>query len=441
MQYIKILCRCVGFAVVLVGLVVAADLAFRCYEARHLVVSLETLPGPYDLRALGYHQHGDAVHRETPADVYRILSLGDSFAYSITLPEYTYAAVLEQSLRQPLQMARNRTASASQQGTVEVVNLGVPSVSFPEYLRQGRFWGRVLEHDAVVLNVYAGNDFHELQGVMVTPDTAEAPAVQVGVGVGIPRKHLLRFMDYLYAYTKTATIQPSSPTITTPAAYDPARTGDMAPETYRSVMRLAARAYAPSLQHETAAAMPWCREVLRFLAEEARQGRTVRVLVSPPHFWLDAHWLQEVQQAPELAGLALDPALPANTLRRLAAEEGLDPEVIIDLLPALQQAASDEPLYLGTNSHWTVAGNAVAAEVLRQSLAPAVGAWSTRGSSPALASRTWAEGTRGTPIAPAKPAIQGPVDRPGPAASTWLECLSPASLLDAAMRHLLPLWE
>ena len=349
--------------------VAAMDLAFRWYEARHLIHNLEDLPGPFNLQELGYHHHGQPVSRNKTAETFRILSLGDSFAHSVTTPENTYAAMLE--------MALNEAAASRSQGarSVEVINLGVPSVSFPEYLKQGRHWSPLLEHDAVVLNIYAGNDFHETGDVPPKAAVRERLNVQVGLGTHIPRTHLLRFMDYLAAFMKSGTIQPPK-VMDAPSDYDPVLTGEMDAETYRMVMLLAARRYVPALDEEFQPSLAWCREAMRFLAEEARQGRVVRILVSPPHFWHDPRWLAEVQRAPEFAGQQLDPDLPAALVRQLAAAEGLDPGVVLDLQSPLQQrAAAGETLYLGTNSHWTVAGNAVAADVLERAFTPVLAAW------------------------------------------------------------------
>ncbi|GAB7080632.1 hypothetical protein [Megalodesulfovibrio paquesii] len=349
-----------------------ADLAFRWYEARWLVTELDDTPDPFDLVALGYHHHGGPVLRKKAPHALRVLSLGDSFAYGVTTPALTYSATSEKLLQEQVRSLPQDAGDAAEK-TVEVVNLGVPSTSFPEYVRQGTYWAGLLEHDAVVLNIYVGNDFLDVQGTMVTPAALRPRGVAVGPGTRIPHKHLLRSFDYLYAYAHTlaASSHPAAQSAGDAPGHDALLSAGLDTARYTRIMRNAAAMYDPDQLTDQLDGIAWCREAIRFLALEANRGKAVRVLISPPHFWVSPQWMEVVRQDPRLAQARLDPTIPAELVRQLAMAEGLDASVVVDLTPHfMARAAAGETLYLGTNTHWNVAGNTLAAEVLTESLAP-----------------------------------------------------------------------
>ena len=96
-----------------------------------------------DLAALNLND--SVVTRVKPAGEFRVLGLGDSFAYGIVQYPYTYhrraAEVLEATIP-----GRH----------VRMVDLGEPAVSFVQYGNALRRWERTLEHDGVDLMVYLG---------------------------------------------------------------------------------------------------------------------------------------------------------------------------------------------------------------------------------------------------------------------------------------------
>src|SRR5262249_35174600 len=63
---------------------------------------------------------------------------------------YAYAEVLARALTE---------ASGH---PVRVVNLGVSKTTFQDYLLEERTWGERVAHDAVLFNLYSGNDFAEV---------------------------------------------------------------------------------------------------------------------------------------------------------------------------------------------------------------------------------------------------------------------------------------
>lgn len=334
-------------------LLLLMDGAFRLYERWFLIQDVARLEGPFDLQSMGYHHHGPPATRQKPPGVFRVLSIGDSFAYAITTPPYTYAARLERLLA-------NATPA-------EVLNLGAPGVSFPEYLRQAGFWAERLEHDAVIFNIYVGNDFLNVEGTMV--DETRTMELRTGPGTRVPRKHSLRFLDYVSAMLKTREMRHDA--AGDARFYDPDLAGDLPADRYPRIMRDSALPYRPDKLSMFQTSPQWCFELLQQAAAMQRQGTQVVVLVSPPHLLFDDHWRTVALEGTGLGPEGVDPFLPGVLIRHLADEAGLAPNSVVDLYPCFREAqANGTALYHGLNTHWTVEGNELAAQALFRALRP-----------------------------------------------------------------------
>ena len=79
---------------------------------------------------------------------YRILGLGDSFAFGVVPYRYNYLTLLEDTL--------NRGGKKA-----EVINMGIPSVGPKEYLALLVNEGLELKPDMVMVSFFVGNDFEE----------------------------------------------------------------------------------------------------------------------------------------------------------------------------------------------------------------------------------------------------------------------------------------
>lgn len=124
-------------------------------DIRYLVPPVEGgVPGAVRIRT---DSHGYRMGRETTskrAGVFRIVVLGDSFAFGATIhEEYLFANVLERSLasRSPV--------------PVEVVNLGVPGYGVDQERAMLEEEGLSLDPDLVLLALYLGNDLQETLGL------------------------------------------------------------------------------------------------------------------------------------------------------------------------------------------------------------------------------------------------------------------------------------
>jgi hypothetical protein len=190
-------CKTVGlFASALLLALVMGDIAFRIYERTFLAVAMDIRGDTIDLASLNYND--TEISRNKENEEFRILSFGDSFAYSITKYPYSYHGV-----------AANLINATDSSMRVRIVNLGEPGVSFYQYMKAYDHWSRYIDHDAVIFNIYLGNDLLDVAYKYVPDDAPinrrfEKQTLNIQTGTkrlpSVPRKFPLRMMDYFYAY-------------------------------------------------------------------------------------------------------------------------------------------------------------------------------------------------------------------------------------------------
>jgi hypothetical protein len=108
----------------------------------------------------------------------------------------------------------------------------------------------------------------------------------------------------------------------------------------------------------------WAGRLVRFADGVARSGTETLLVIAPSPLATSRDWRQRVASAGSIGTDSIDPALPGALLQRMATRDGLSVP-IIDLTACLtRQDRPDAPIFYGTNGHWGVDGNAVAADIL-----------------------------------------------------------------------------
>ncbi|MEB3280855.1 MAG: hypothetical protein VKK42_18225 [Lyngbya sp.] len=87
---------------------------------------------------------------EKPEGVYRIIGIGDSFSFGIVPYPYNYLTLLEEKLNQNNQQ-------------IELINMGIPGMGPKDYLSLLINEGLDVQPDMVLLSFYIGNDFMDNQ--------------------------------------------------------------------------------------------------------------------------------------------------------------------------------------------------------------------------------------------------------------------------------------
>jgi hypothetical protein len=350
---------------VLPALVIAAALllganAVYVQRDRAYLLGLSNLAHPdasgrYDLARLGYNAAPVAAAKR--AGAFRILVIGDSFMHGITRADYTPSAYLQRRLTELLP-GRD----------IEVVNLGVPSVSFPEYMAIYRFWSRRLEHDAVIFNIFTGNDFTDI-GVsaphsILGDELARRDDIMVSSQSLARRPHWIALPLYYDLYTWF--VPPGRPdSMGEPLPHDARYYADSQFDeiSYLRIMEIAARPYRPGAQAALALGYDWAGRFLGFAGQVMATGKHVLVSIAPSHVAHAAEWQRRVVESFPQDG-PIDPLLPGRRLRA-AYEVGGWHFPLLDLTPGMQAAEEGGiSTFRGRDSHWSAEGNEAAAALI-----------------------------------------------------------------------------
>ena len=182
-------------AVQIVAVCYIVDFVFKKYEKEHVYTYAPRDAASYSLENMLLNDAHGVVYKRKPAREYRILVFGDSYTYAVTQPQYGFCAVLEKKLNA---MGLGRT--------FRVVNLGFPSISFPEYLERFAFWSQALDYDAVIFNVYFGNDFNDVRNTPYDPAAFSKQLADIcrhgmpyGLYTLVPHQYPFRFLDFIKA--------------------------------------------------------------------------------------------------------------------------------------------------------------------------------------------------------------------------------------------------
>jgi lysophospholipase L1-like esterase len=290
---------------------------------------------------------------------YRVLALGDSFTFgSGGVPHRQHwPTLLEEGL------------SKRRSERVEVLRLGVGGTSTEFQLRLWQIEGSRLDADAVVVALFVGNDFFEAQGKLAQqfPRSAADRLADASLGFRLLRNLVRARFD-----TEAQGIGDlASP------ARDDQRGGYEIPEyaerfdpdvplmTPAAYLRIESKLMDLTAREHERQFLALFRRVARtlegFHAEVTETGAKFIVLIIPDVYQVDDTVRDAVLGAKQRRLDAYDLERPQRTLVEFLTARGIDH---VDVLPAFRRGARNERLYRLRDTHWSPAGNRLAAELL-----------------------------------------------------------------------------
>jgi len=294
----------------------------------------------YGANGLNARSYNDTAWSQDPGDTFRIVALGDSFAFGVVGYEKNVLTLLESDLSRRLGRP------------VEVANLGLPSMQPKEYLQILLDDGLALHPDLILLCLYTGNDFQP-------PGKASLLDASNWRVVGFASR-LARYLAEREFRASTA--QPAgAPTAGASASAFTEEGYLRIVEPYVTLLR---RERPPKVERAM-------RETLALADEIIARARPtpVAIAVLPSEFQVSPPLRERVLSRVKLAEADLDLERPARETRAYFEPKGIP---VIDLLPAFAAAEAEESTYALRNSHWNERGNAVAASQLADALEPRV---------------------------------------------------------------------
>jgi lysophospholipase L1-like esterase len=282
----------------------------------------------------------DTEWSREPGDAFRIVALGDSFAFGVVGYQRNFLTLLEAEL------------SARIGRRVEVANLGIPGMQPQEYLQILLDDGLALHPDLVLLCLYIGNDFQ--------------PAASTS-RFDASNWRMVGFASRLVRYAAESEFRGS----TAAAKGAPTTGGSAPPFTEDNFLRIV-QAYIPLLRRElTPRAERGLRETLAVADEIVARARPAPVAIAllPSEVQVSPRLRAQVLERVQIGEADLDLDHPARETRNHFEPKKV---LVIDLLPALTAAERDASTYALRNTHWNGRGNAIAARQIAESLAPMV---------------------------------------------------------------------
>lgn len=271
-----------------------------------------------------------------PEGTFRVIALGDSFAFGVVGYQDNFLTLLEHRLDEQVD------------GPVEVCNLGIPALDPIDYLEMLTLEGKALEPDLVLVCLFAGNDFvRTARGSLLRLRNFRVFAVP------------WRLWRVQRETSRQTTKEGDGPT---PGEFvqPPAFSDEAYLEIAGRYLEFLRRQYPPETEQKVQDTL----DVLDKIAGSTGDGRLVVALL-PCEVQVNPRLRGEVCRAYEVREDELDLDHPA---RRVRAHFQAREVRVVDLLPSFLAAESEGETYRRNDSHWNVRGNRVAAEVLAEAL-------------------------------------------------------------------------
>lgn len=270
----------------------------------------------------------DTEFEAEKGDTYRILGIGDSFTRGAVPYEHNFLTRLEDQLKQ-----RNPS--------IEILNLGIAGTGPKEYLAQLMEEGLVLAPDLVLLSFFTGNDFTEIRR-----DSIQSQAY-----------------SYLVSFIRFALkIRPRY-------LAEMARYCDDCPTFDQDRFLAIEGARADIYRKDNGYFRELCEEALSYLIRMrdacSERGSHFVVAIIPDELQINSSLNRQVQDQLSIPEAGWDLALPNMMLASRLSQVGID---AIDLFGYFKEEGRNKRLYKPRNTHWNIAGNRLAADVLEDYL-------------------------------------------------------------------------
>lgn len=286
----------------------------------------------YDFR-LNSHGFKDVEFSiEKPDGTFRILGIGDSFAFGVIPYSNNYLTLLEDSLKQTGEK-------------IELINMGIPGIDSREYVSLFIHEGLELKPDMVLLSFFVGNDFKEGRRRRLYDYSYLVSAIKYTIN--------------LYAKFETRPIHAA-------ARYDD-NSKTFSDDSYLQLER--DRSYIYLKQNSLFATEFAITSAHLIRLRELCQQRNVKlmIVVIPDEVQVNKALQEQVVRAYGLNPNEFDFSLPNKVLTAKLKEQNIQ---YIDLLDDFVAESEHTILYKPNNTHWNIAGNKFAAQLIEKQLAP-----------------------------------------------------------------------
>ena len=273
-------------------------------------------------------------------DTYRIIGLGDSFAFGVVPYKYNYLTLIENKLNQ------------ENNQKIELINMGISGIGPKDYLALLVNEGLALNPDMVLLSFYLGNDFldNSISGKnrRILKDNDSYVVSFFRSLIEIHSKYQGNI------YHQNAEYRDDMPTFS-----DDVYLQMLREKSYIFIEQPAEPEHFQKLFNDALADLLKIKEICDY-----RNIKLVVVLI-PDELQINNQLQAKVAADFPVSLDIFDFTLPNKLLSQKLQKENIS---YIDILNEFQVAATKKTLYKPNNTHWNIAGNQLAADIIENYL-------------------------------------------------------------------------
>lgn len=300
---------------------------------------------------------------QKPADVFRILVVGDSFNW-VGRREEIYPALLRRKLEKHCGVHK-----------IEVINAGYLMTHTGEQLAMLKKYGLQYNPDLVILGFFVGNDFVDAgpnrKRIVVNDlylDTDKGNEFNVLGYPIIPKSRLLLFIEQKYKIISELRKAKAGFQTTAPPSEKQERKGDLSEETFLNIERNRLEFF-----NVNASRGGRFRENINYIFQSISEMNAILksrktkfiVAIYPDEFQVNQGLSNTIFERYNLRREDFDLELAQNLLKKFLKPKGIP---YIDFLDQFRTEGQRQELYLFRNTHWNSLGNILAADILFESL-------------------------------------------------------------------------
>ncbi len=270
---------------------------------------------------------------------YRILGIGDSFTFGVVPYPYNYLTVLEEQFNQAGK-------------TVEIINMGIPGMGPRDYLSILSNEGLKLNPDRVLISFFIGNDFTDNN---LTKNVRRENYSYVLEFFRSLMKIKQNYEGHIFNPQERGKYQDNQPTLSEESFLEV--------EEERSLQYLTDEASQKEFKELFKDAVNDLKKIKELCDY---QNIALTVVIIPDEVQVNPELQAKIIERFELDNPSLiDFKLPNRLLQQELKQSNIDS---IDLLDDFIKASQQQRLYKPLDTHWNIAGNQLAAEIIQQNL-------------------------------------------------------------------------
>ena len=284
----------------------------------------------FALNSRGFHDT-EFQPEKTPGTI-RIVGIGDSFVFSAVPYQYNFLTLLEDKM------------NTSGERRFDILNMGIPSTSPREYFSVLVKEALPLKPDAALICIFIGNDFIEISRKPILHYSFVISAIKYVI-------ELFRYVEPTKAYAVQGDYVDEAPSFSEPYFLE---IEAMRTEVYDQS--------SPMLSERLPRLMMWMDEI-KTVCE--RNGIQLFVMLIPDELQVSNELQERVLRKVGVPKSKLDFDRPN---KRLIEELKARNMRYLDLLEPFRLRSRDVLLYKPRDTHWNIAGNQLAADLLQSFL-------------------------------------------------------------------------